>query len=147
MSRYLSDRILKHSKIDVRFNTEVTDLGGDPALERIALTDQNSGKTEWMRTARLFVCIGGLPNTDWAKDTPIVRDASGFLVTGADLMVNGERPAGWTLERPPFHLETSVPGSFAAGDVRSGSVKRLATAVGEGGMAITFVHRHLAETA
>jgi thioredoxin reductase (NADPH) len=147
MSRYLSDRIMAHPKIDVRFNTEVTDLGGDTLLERIALTDQSSATTEWVPTSRLFVCIGGLPNTDWAKDTPIVRDASGFLVTGADLLANGKPPADWSLDRAPFHLETSVPGSFAAGDVRSGSVKRLATAVGEGGMAVTFVHRHLAETA
>jgi thioredoxin reductase (NADPH) len=92
------------------------------------------------------VCIGGVPNTEWAKDTLIVRDSSGFLVTGADLLESGRPPAVWPLTRQPFHLETSVPGSFAAGDVRSGSVKRLATAVGEGGMAVTFVHRYLAET-
>jgi thioredoxin reductase (NADPH) len=146
MSRYLSDRILSHPKIDVRFNTEVVELSGDNCLQRIALLDHRAKSTEWEKTGRLFVCIGGLPNTDWAKDTPIVRDASGFLVTGSDLMPDGTPPAGWPLARAPFHLETSVPGSFAAGDVRSGSVKRLATAVGEGGMAITFVHRHLADT-
>jgi thioredoxin reductase (NADPH) len=146
MSRYLSDRILSHSKIDVRFDTEVTELGGASILERIALTDHRTKTTDWMPTGRLFVCIGGLPNTEWAKDTPIIRDGLGFLVTGADLLKGGTPPEGWSLDRAPFHLETSVPGSFAVGDVRSGSVKRLATAVGEGGMAISFVHRHLADT-
>lgn len=144
MSRYLSDRILSHPKIDVRFRTEVTELAGDSILERIALTDHRTRTTGWVTTARLFVCIGGLPNTEWAKETPIIRDALGFLITGADLLNDGIPPEGWPLARAPYHLETSVPGSFAAGDVRSGSVKRLATAVGEGGMAITFVHRHLA---
>jgi thioredoxin reductase (NADPH) len=92
----------------------------------------------------VFVRIGGAPNTEWAKDTPIIRDASGFLVTGADLLTDGRPPSSWPLRRQPFHLETSVPGSFAVGDVRAGSVKRLATAVGEGSMAISFVHQHLA---
>ena len=84
---------------------------------------------------------------DWARDTPIVRDGAGFLLTGADLLDKGQPPAGWPLQRQPYHLETSVPGSFAAGDVRFGSVKRLATAVGEGSMAVTFVHRYLDESA
>ncbi|MDB5981651.1 MAG: FAD-dependent pyridine nucleotide-disulfide oxidoreductase [Pseudomonas sp.] len=145
MSSYLCERILSHPKIDVRFNTSVTELDGHLTLQRIALTDSRIQAVEWVPTERLFVCIGGLPNTDWAKGTPIIRDASGFLVTGADLLSKGEPPAIWPLERPPFHLETSVPGSFAAGDVRSGSVKRLATAVGEGGMAVSFVHRYLEE--
>lgn len=146
MSRYLSDRILSHPGIDIRYATEVAELAGGDALERIALLDHHTNATNWEPTSHLFVCIGGLPNTEWAKDTPIIRDPSGFLVTGADLLVGGRQPAGWPLKRAPFHLETSVPGAFAVGDVRSGSVKRLATAVGEGGMAIAFVHRHLART-
>lgn len=146
MSRYLSDRILSHPKIDVRFNTEVTELGGVSILESIALANHQAKTTDWVPAKRLFVCIGGLPNTEWAKDTPIIRDASGFLITGADLLKDGLPPESWSLDRAPFHLETSVPGSFAVGDVRSGSVKRIATAVGEGGMAISFVHRHLADT-
>jgi thioredoxin reductase (NADPH) len=145
MSSYLYDRILTHPKIDVQFNTEVTDLQGDNALARIGLTDVNSKVTKWIEASRLFVCIGGLPNTEWAKDTPIVRDASGFLITGPDLLEHGLMPQYWPLKRQPYHLETSVPGSFAVGDVRAGSVKRLATAVGEGGMAVTFVHKHLQE--
>jgi thioredoxin reductase (NADPH) len=144
MSSYLSDRILKHPKIAVRFNAEVTQLEGQATLERIALRDRKAGTTEWVTASRVFVCIGGAPNTDWARDTPIIRDASGFLVTGADLLTDGQPPESWPLKRPPFHLETSVPGSFAVGDVRRGSVKRLATAVGEGSMAISFVHQHLA---
>jgi thioredoxin reductase (NADPH) len=147
MSSYLYNRILTHPKIEVRFNAEVAELAGDYGLARIALTDLQSKTTDWVDASRLFVCIGGAPNTEWAKDTPIIRDASGFLITGPDLLENGQWPSCWPLKRQPYHLETSVPGSFAVADVRAGSVKRLATAVGEGGMAITFVHKHLREAA
>jgi thioredoxin reductase (NADPH) len=146
MSSYLSERILTHPKIDAQFGVEVTELAGDKGLARIALTDVNSKATEWAAASKLFVCIGGAPSTDWAKDTPIVRDAAGFLITGSDLLIEGMLPKYWPLKRQPYHLETSVPGSFAVGDVRAGSVKRLATAVGEGGMAISFVHQHLQQT-
>jgi len=95
----------------------------------------------------VFVAIGGVPNTDWAADTAIVRDQGGYLVTGPDLLINGKAPASWPLDRAPYYLETSVPGSFAAGDVRHRSIKRVATAAGEGAMAIAFVHRYLEETA
>lgn len=145
MSSYLSHRILTHPKIEVRFKTKVTELEGDNGLARIALTDVNTEATKWVDASQLFVCIGGAPNTEWAKDTPIMRDTSGFLITGSDLLDNGLMPKYWPLKRQPYHLETSVPGSFAVGDVRAGSVKRLATAVGEGSMAITFVHKHLRE--
>ena len=97
--------------------------------------------------ATLFVAIGGVPNTDWAAETAIVRDQGGYLVTGPDLLINGKPPASWPLERAPYYLETAVPGSFAAGDVRHRSIKRVATAAGEGAMAIAFVHRYLEETA
>ena len=100
-------------------------------------------KTETVDARRLFVAIGGKPNTEWAKDTDIKRDAAGYLITGPDLIKDGKLPECWTLKRQPYYLETSVPGSFAAGDVRHGSVKRAATAAGEGAMAITFVHRYL----
>ena len=145
MSSYLYDRILAHPKIEVRFNTAVTEIDGDTGLSRIALTSDATKATGWADASRLFVCIGGAPNTEWAKDTPILRDPQGFLLTGAELLTEGRPPACWPLKRQPYHLETSVPGSFAAGDVRAGSVKRLATAVGEGGMAVTFVHKHLRE--
>ncbi len=98
-------------------------------------------------TQRLFVCIGGAPNTEWAKDTNIIRDQAGYLITRLDLLKEGRPLECWTLERNPFFLETSVPGSFAAGDVRHDSVKRVASAVGEGAMAVTFVHRYLEQTA
>jgi len=105
------------------------------------------GSKRLIPTRRLFVCIGGVPNTEWAKDTAIVRDEAGYLVTGPDLLRQGRTPECWPLARTPFFLETSVPGSFAAGDVRHGSVKRVASAVGDGAMAVTFVHRYLEETA
>ncbi len=103
------------------------------------------GTAQRVDTQRLFVCIGGVPNTDWAKDTAIIRDNAGYLITGSDLLKAGQPPACWTRDRDPFFLETSVPGSFAAGDVRHGSVKRVASAVGEGAMAVTFVHKYLEE--
>jgi thioredoxin reductase (NADPH) len=146
MSSYLSTRILSHPKIRVRFNAEVRELDGDDALQVIGIADRTSGIVERVPATRLFVAIGGVPNTEWASGTPIVRDPAGFLVTGSDLLENGVWPKAWPLKRQPYHLETSVPGSFAAGDVRHNSVKRVATAVGEGGMAISFVHRHLADS-
>jgi thioredoxin reductase (NADPH) len=93
----------------------------------------------------VFVCIGGAPHTDWAVEAGVVRDEAGYLVTGADLLREGRPPAGWTLDRLPYYLETNMPGLLAAGDVRHGSVKRCASAVGEGAMAVTFVHRYLSE--
>jgi thioredoxin reductase (NADPH) len=147
LSDYLASRILREPNVDVRYGSEVTGLDGDGFLSRIAITDCGSGAVDLLDTRRVFVCIGGVPNTDWAKDTPIVRDQVGYLVTGADLMEGGKPPKSWPLERPPFYLETSVPGSFAAGDVRRNSIKRVASAVGEGAMAVAFVHRYLQETA
>jgi thioredoxin reductase (NADPH) len=147
LSDYLASRILREPNVDVRYDSEVTGLDGDGFLSRMAITDRGSGAVDWLDTRRVFVCIGGVPNTDWAKDTPIVRDQVGYLVTGADLLEGGKPPKSWPLERPPFYLETSVPGSFAAGDVRRNSIKRVASAVGEGAMAVAFVHRYLQETA
>jgi thioredoxin reductase (NADPH) len=93
----------------------------------------------------LFLCIGGVPRTEWAAAAGVERDEAGYLITGADLLRNGRAPESWPLDRPPFYLETNVPGLFAAGDVRHGSVKRCASAVGEGAMAVTFAHRYLAD--
>lgn len=142
MSSYLCNRIDKADNVDVRFNSEVTALDGEDCLSRIEVSDSDSN-CSWEDTGRLFVAIGGVPHTDWAKDTDIIRDESGYLVTGPDLLKNGRPPQCWTLERPPHYLETSVPGSFAAGDVRHRSIKRVATAAGEGAMAVAFVHRYL----
>ncbi|MGX5681871.1 NAD(P)/FAD-dependent oxidoreductase [Schumannella luteola] len=143
MSSYLSSRIAAEPRIEVLPHTQVVGLIGQEELEAIVL-DGPEGRRE-VPTGRLFVCIGGLPNTDWTLETKIARDRLGYLLTGPDLDAGLLAEREWPLERPPFHLETSVPGSFAAGDVRAGSVKRVASGVGEGAMAVTFVHRYLAE--
>ena len=145
LSHYLLDRIADTSNVNVVLESAVSELYGDTELEALQLTNM-AGKTQVVPVDRLFVCIGGAPNTEWAKDTTIVRDRNGYLVTGADLSEFAQFERFWPLKRRPYFLETSVPGSFAAGDVRYGSVKRVASAVGEGAMAVTFVHRYLAES-
>jgi thioredoxin reductase (NADPH) len=147
MSQYLSERILGAANVQVRYDAEITGLEGEKALERIRIGLRTTKEANWAATPRLFVAIGGVPNTDWAADTAIVCDQGGYLVTGPDLLINGNAPASWRLARAPYYLETAVPGSFAAGDVRHRSIKRVATAAGEGAMAIAFVHRYLEETA
>lgn len=147
LSHYLIDRIINTSNIEVLFQAQVTRLDGARSLRQIEITNYSDGGVRKIDTRRLFVCIGGAPNTEWAKDTDIIRDRAGYLVTGSDLLEEGRPPECWKLARDPFFLESSVPGSFAAGDVRHGSVKRVASAVGEGAMAVTFVHRYLEETA
>lgn len=147
MSQYLSERILAAPNVQVRYEMEITGLDGDGSLERIEVASRPTKEREWVSTPRLFVAIGGVPNTEWAVDTGIVRDSGGYLVTGPDLLASGKPPEVWPLERMPYFLETAVPGSFAAGDVRHRSIKRVATAAGEGAMAIAFVHRYLEETA
>ena len=143
VSQYLVDRIRNSPQITVLTRTEVVALHGGQCLCGITLRNNQTGQ-EWMaETHRIFLCLGGVPHTQWAEEAGIVRDEAGYLVTGPDLQKNGHRPARWTLERDPYYLETNVPGMFAAGDVRHGSVKRCASAVGEGAMAVTFVHRHL----
>ncbi len=145
MSRYLIDKLSRTTNIRYRFLTEVVELDGDGELQRFKLQNLIGGEAEWIESQKLFVCIGGKPNTEWAKDTSIIRDESGYLVTGPDIQkfTHGQPIAGWTLNREPFYLETSIPGSFAVGDVRHNSIKRMATAVGEGAMCITFVHKYL----
>ena len=147
MSQYLSERIVSESNVRVRYDSEITALDGVSVLERIRIASRSTQESEWLSTSRLFVAIGGVPNTEWTVDTDIIRDPGGYLITGPDLLTDGRPPPCWHLERLPYYLETSVPGSFAAGDVRHRSIKRVATAAGEGAMAIAFVHRYLEETA
>jgi thioredoxin reductase (NADPH) len=141
MSQYLVERIEAHERIDVRLNTEVVEVCGGDHLESLVLEDSAAGERESVETRYLFVFIGAAPHTDWL-DTLVVRDERGFVLTGPDL-ADGHLD-GWPLEREPFLLEASVPGIFVAGDVRHESVKRVASAVGEGSVAVHFMHRHLA---
>jgi len=143
LSQYLVERIQAAPNIEVLTHTEVVALHGDKRLESITLADRRNGERREAGTRWLFVCIGGIPHTDWADTVGVVRDAAGYLVTGPDLSSAEKWRARWPLDRAPFYLETSVPGVFAAGDVRHGSVKRVASAVGEGAMAVAFVHRYL----
>jgi len=145
VSQYLIDRIYSTPTIEVLTNTEIIGLHGDKALEAVTLRNSVTGTEQTVDAHWLFVCIGGMPRTEWAAELGIVRDEAGYLVTGPDLVNGGRRPPGWPLDRNPYYLETNVPGLFAAGDVRHGSVKRCASAVGEGAMAMSFVHRYLAQ--
>jgi len=144
MSQYLVDRINAASNVEVRLRTEVVAGHGIDHLERLTLSDRETGATEEVDANWLFVFIGAVPRTDWLGDA-VVRDAHGFLVTGQELI--GLAPDSWPLVgRTPYSLETSVPGVFAAGDVRLDSMKRVASAVGEGAMSVYHVHRYLATT-
>jgi thioredoxin reductase (NADPH) len=142
MSYYLIQQIGGIDNIHVRTCTEVIEAQGEDHLEHLVLRDNSTGKTETVDTGWLFVFIGAAPLTDWL-DGVVVRDDHGFIVSGPDLQVDGALPSEWTLERTPYHLESSVPGVFVAGDVRSESAKRVASAVGEGAMAVMLVHRYL----
>ena len=143
MSYYLIKQIEENPKISVRPCTEVVGVSGDGHLEQITLHNRATDETTTVDAQYLFLFIGAAPRTDWL-DGVLVRDDHGFVVTGPDLVVDGRGPAGWAPARLPHHLETSVPGVFAAGDVRSDSAKRVASAVGEGAMAVMLVHRYLA---
>lgn len=146
MSSYLVDRIEVNSLVAVRLGAQVTGIDADAQgqLSRVTIADAG-GKTESRGARAMFVCIGGEPRTAWAAGAGVQTNARGFIVTGPDLLQAGRRPPDWPLERDPFPLETSVPGFFAAGDVRSGSTKRVAGAVGEGAMAVALAHRRLRE--
>jgi thioredoxin reductase (NADPH) len=144
MSQYLVARIEACTNIEVRTRCEVVAARGQEHLESLTLGDRDTGETEEVDTSSLFIFIGAMPRTDWLGDD-VLRDDHGFVVTGPELLQRPGRSA-WGEERPPFALETSVPGVFAAGDVRLDSMKRVASAVGEGGMAVHLVHRFLATT-
>ena len=145
MSHYLIEQIERVAPIRVRVCTEIAEAHGDGHLERLTLRDSDTGGTEVVDAQWLFVFIGAAPLTGWL-DGVVHRDERGFVLAGPDLAAAGERLAGWPLDRAPYHLETSVPGIFVAGDVRAESAKRVASAVGEGAMAVMLVHRYLERT-
>ncbi len=142
MSYYLIRQIADIPNISVRTGTEVTEAAGQDHLEQLTLRETGTGAIETVDAQLLFLFIGAAPLTDWL-DGVVVRDGRGFVVTGPDLSPGGERPRGWPLDRLPYYLETSVPGVFVAGDARADSAKRVASAVGEGAMAVMLVHRYL----
>jgi thioredoxin reductase (NADPH) len=142
MSAYLIQQVEAIDNVAVRLETVVDEAHGDGHLEALTLQHSPSGSAERVDTSHAFVFIGAQPRTDWLAGT-LERDDRGFLLTGPDLVVDRQRPRGWPLDRDPWPLETSIPGVFVAGDVRADSVKRVASAVGEGAMAVTLAHRYL----
>ena len=144
MSSYLIDRIERTANIEVMTHTEVQEAKGDTKLESLVLLNNGTGETQEMPISQLFIFIGAVPATDFLPDA-VTMDDKGFVVTGPDLSRDALEAAGWPLDRAPSHLETSCPGIFAVGDVRASSVKRVASAVGEGSVCIQFVHRVLAD--
>jgi thioredoxin reductase (NADPH) len=143
MSQYLIDQIASNDRIEVRTRTRIVGASGTERLTAITLMDAD-GRCTMEEASSLFVFIGAAPRTDWLAGT-VQRDARGFILTGSDLLTEGKRPKGWPLARDPYLLEASVPGVFVAGDVRHQSVKRVASAVGEGSIAVQFTHQYLAE--
>jgi thioredoxin reductase (NADPH) len=143
MSQYLIHQINETPNIHVLLNSKVTEVHGENRLEFITITNTQTRQVQTVPTSGLYIFIGAVPHTD-AVAGLIERDANGFILTGPDLMQNGrERPRGWTLDRQPYLLETNVPGIFAAGDIRHGSMKRVAAGVGEGTIAVQLVHQYL----
>ncbi|EFL29805.1 thioredoxin reductase [Streptomyces viridochromogenes DSM 40736] len=145
MSHYLVQQIEESPNIRVRCRTVVEEAHGDGHLEHLTLRDVDSGTTERVDAQWVFVFIGAAPLTGWLDGT-VRRDERGFILAGPDLTADGRPPQGWELDRPPYHLETNVPGVFVAGDARSESAKRVASAVGEGAMAVMLVHRYLEQS-
>ncbi len=144
MSQYLIDQIQQTPNIQVWAHASVAEVHGDNHLEEISVLCSDTGKTERVPASAMFIFIGALPRTEWLSNI-VERDDRGFVLTGPDLMKDGKPPKGWTLERDPFLLESSVPGIFAVGDVRHGSVKRVASGVGEGSVAVQFIHQYLSK--
>jgi len=142
MSQYLIEQVQNTNNIQVEYNSRVTEVHGENHLESVSIVCDQTGDTSRVPASSLFVFIGAEPRTSWLDGT-IERNERGFILTGPDLLKSGKRPKGWTLERDPGLLETNVPGVFAVGDVRYGSVKRVASGVGEGSIAIQFVHQYL----
>jgi thioredoxin reductase (NADPH) len=144
MSQYLIDQIKQTPNIELWAHGSVSEAHGDSHLEEISVLCSDTGKTERVPATSMFIFIGALPRTEWLAGM-VERDERGFILTGPDLIRDGQRPKGWTLDRDPFLLETNVPGLFAVGDVRHGSVKRVASGVGEGSVAVQFIHQYLSK--
>lgn len=145
MSHYLIQQIDEAPTVSVRTRTVVESAHGTDHLEQLTLRDVDSGRTELVDAQWVFVFIGAAPLTDWLDGT-VLRDERGFILAGPDLTPDGRPPADWELDRPPYHLETNIPGVFVAGDARAESAKRVASAVGEGAMAVMLVHRYLEQS-
>ena len=145
LSQYLVDRIVAADNIEVRLRSRVVGFEAGGRL-RALIVEEDGGPPRSLPADALFVCIGGIPRTEWAEELSVTRDDAGYLLTGTDLLTGGRPPARWPRVRHPFPLETSLPGLFAAGDVRYGSMKRCSAAIGEGAMAVALVHRFLAES-
>jgi thioredoxin reductase (NADPH) len=144
MSQYLIDQIEKVPNIQLWTHASIVEAHGQTHLEEISVLCSDTGKIERVPTNSMFIFIGALPRTDWLGDL-VERDERGFILTGPDLIWEERHPKGWTLERDPFLLETNIPGIFAVGDVRHGSVKRVASGVGEGSVAVQFIHQYLSK--
>ena len=144
MSQYLIDQIKETPNIQLWTHASVAEVHGDTHLEEISVLCTDTNKTERVPASAMFIFIGALPRTDWLAGI-VERDDRGFILTGPDVMHGGEHPKGWGLDRDPFLLETNVPGIFAVGDVRHGSVKRVASGVGEGSVAVQFIHQYLSK--
>jgi len=144
MSQYLIDQIKERPNIQLWANASVAEAHGETHLEEISFLCSDTNKIDRVPASAMFIFIGALPQTDWLAGI-VERDERGFILTGPDLIREGQRPKGWTLNRDPFLLETNVPGLFAVGDVRHGSVKRVASGVGEGSVAVQFIHQYLSK--
>ena len=142
MSKYLIDQIQQTSNIELWTHASVAEVHGESHLEEVSVLCSDTSKIERVPAGSMFIFIGAEPQTEWLGDL-VERDERGFILTGRDLMRNGKRPKGWNLDRDPFHLETNIPGVFAVGDVRHSSVKRVASGVGEGSVAVQFIHQYL----
>jgi thioredoxin reductase (NADPH) len=147
MSAYLVERIEDSPLIEVRLRTEVQEVDSEDGRLSCVIVRGPKGEKERLPASALFLCLGGVPQTGWTEEAGVRTDPAGYILTGPDLLTEGERHSTWPLDRDPLALETSIPGLFAAGDVRHGSIKRVAGAVGEGAMAVAFAHRRLEELA
>jgi thioredoxin reductase (NADPH) len=142
MSQYLVDQISATENIEVLLNTELHSVLGEQRLEGVQISNRETGKTSQLDMAAVFIFIGAVPHTELLSGL-VACNHAGFVLTGPDLIKDGQRPKNWALQRDPYLLETSVPGIFAAGDVRQGAVRRVASAVGEGAIAVSLVHQYL----